>query len=392
MIELAIEEKVMPKASIKVIGVGGAGGNTVNSIVDAACGDITCIVANTDAQALELSRAHHKVHIGLTATKGLGTGANPDLGKLAAEEDLEAILNVVGQTDIVFLTAGLGGGTGSGALPVVARALKEKDILTIAIVTKPFTFEGKRRAQVAQESIENLTSEVDTLIVIPNQRLIEVADANISMLDAFGMINEVLGAAVKGMCDIITKSGHINVDFADVRTIMKGRGLAVMGTGRAAGLDRAQQATRQALSSNLLETMCIDGAHAVLLNITGNKKVGLHEISEAASIIYEKAAEDAHIILGSVIDESMGDEISVTVIATGFDRAHCAMPETKHEHTKQGAVIQMPVAPEMVAPAAVVVQESADAASEKAETLFDQGMLDADDLDVPTFLRKQIQQ
>ncbi len=317
--EVVSEMTTLSGASIKVIGVGGAGGNTVNSLLSSGCSDIESIVANTDAQVLRLSKAHHAVHIGVKSTKGLGTGANPDLGKRAAEEDLDKIMEVVGDADIVFLTGGMGGGTGSGALPVIAHALRERGILSIAIVTKPFIFEGKRRASVAQKAIETLRKEVDTLIIIPNQKLLEFVGTEVSMIDAFALINDVLSKAVKGISDIITKPGHINVDFADVRTIMKDMGLAVLGTGVSSGQHRAKEAALKAISSPLLENMNIKGARGVLLNITGGKNLGIHEISHAASVIYEQAHEDATIILGSVIEESMADEVMVTIIATGFE-------------------------------------------------------------------------
>ncbi len=318
MIEFKEEVYSQSIASIKVIGVGGAGGNTVNSIVASGNQGIESIVANTDAQVLALSKATHTVHIGIKSTKGLGTGANPDLGKRAAEEDLDKIMEAIGDADIVFLTAGMGGGTGSGALPVVARALRERGILSIAVVTKPFVFEGKRRATVAEKAIEALRKEVDTLIIVPNQKLLDVVGQDVSMIDAFAMINDILGKSVKGISDIITKPGHINVDFADVKTIMKDMGLAVLGTGCASGEDRAAQAAKKAIASPLLENVSIKGARGVLLNITGGKNLGLHEISQAASVIYDQVDEDATIILGSVIDESLIDEVMVTIIATGF--------------------------------------------------------------------------
>ncbi|TET05878.1 cell division protein FtsZ [Candidatus Dependentiae bacterium] len=317
--ELKEENNLTPPALLKVIGVGGAGGNTVNSIIESSCEHIETIAVNTDAQALHFSKAHNKIQIGIKSTKGLGTGANPELGKRAAEEDLDKVMEFVDDTDIVFLTAGMGGGTGSGALPTIARALREKNILSIAIVSLPFSFEGKRRHIIAEETIASLKKEVDTLIIIPNQKLLDVVDKHVSMLDAFAMINDVLVQSVKGITDIITKPGHINVDFADVRTIMKGKGLAVMGNAKASGENRTQEATLRAITSPLLENMSIKGAHSVLLNITGGKDLSLHEISEAATIIYEEAAEDAHIILGSVIDENIEDEVSITIIATGFD-------------------------------------------------------------------------
>ncbi len=325
--EETVYEQGAPIASIKVIGVGGAGGNTVNSIIESGHQNIECIVANTDAQALDLSKAVQKMQIGVKSTKGLGAGTNPEVGKRAAEEDLDKVMTAVGDADIVFLAAGMGGGTGSGALPVIAHALREQGVLTIAIVTKPFIFEGKRRMQIAQDAIERLREEVDTLLVLPNQRLLDVVDKKVSMIDAFAMINEVLSQSVKSIVDIITKPGHMNVDFADVRTIMKDRGLAVMGTGRASGENRAMEAALNAISSPLLENMSIEGAHGVLLNITGGRNLGIHEISEAALVVYEQAAEDANIILGSVIDESLTDEVIVTIIATGFDKQDVVMRE-----------------------------------------------------------------
>lgn len=313
-----LEQRML--ASIKVIGVGGAGGNTVNSMIEAEYKGIEFIVANTDAQALALSKAHHKIQLGVKSTKGLGAGANPDIGKRAAEEDLNKVMDHLEDSDIVFLTGGMGGGTGSGALPIIARALREKNILSIAIVTKPFLFEGKRRARVADEAIELIKKEVDTLLIIPNQKLLQVVDQKVSMIQAFAMINAILNQSVKGISEIITKPGHINVDFADVRAVMKDMGLAVMGTGRATGPDRALEAARQAIASPLLENMDIQGAKGVLLTISGSSSLGLHEVSLAASVIYEQADTDANIILGSVIDESLGDEVRVTVIATGFDQ------------------------------------------------------------------------
>jgi len=319
-------------ASIKVVGVGGAGGNTINSMIDAEFSDISFIAANTDSQALDLSKANEKIQLGIKSTKGLGTGANPELGKRAAEEDLDKIVEQIKDADIVFLTGGMGGGTGSGALPVIAKALKELGILSIAVVTKPFLFEGKRRSTVAQNAIDEIKEIVDTLIVIPNQKLLDVADTKVSMIEAFLMINSVLVQSVKGVADIITKPGHINVDFADVRTIMKDMGRAVMGTGKAAGENRAITAAKEAISSPLLENMSIEGARGVLLNISGGPSLGLHEISQAASVIYDQADENANIILGSVIDDSLQEEVSVTVIATGFNpEKHYQVHEEKEK-------------------------------------------------------------
>ena len=316
--------------SIKVIGVGGAGGNAVNSIIESGCQGIGFVVANTDAQALEFSKAQHKIQIGVKSTKGLGAGANPEVGKRAAEEDLDKVMDAVHGADIVFIVAGMGGGTGSGSTPVIARALRDRGVLSIAIVIRPFIIEGKRRAATAEEAIQKLKQDVDALIIVPNEKLLEVVDENVSMKDAFAMINEgILSQSVRGLSDIITRPGHINVDYADVRTIMKDRGLAVMGTGKASGAGRARTAAIQAISSPLLENMSVVGARGVLCNITGGKDLGLREISEAASVVYEQAHEDANIIIGSVIDENLKDEVIVTIIATDFERS--AAPQVQEE-------------------------------------------------------------
>jgi cell division protein FtsZ len=325
MIELVEYEldnlRTMSPVCIKVVGVGGAGGNMVNSIVESDHLDIECITVNTDVQALNMSLASERIHIGVKSTKGLGTGANPDIGERAAQEDLEKVMHAIGTADIVFLVGGLGGGTGSGGMPVIAQALWDRGVLCIAIVTKPFAFEGKKRTRVATEAVERLKKVVDTLIVMHNQKLLEVTDKQISMIDAFAMENNVLVQSVRSIADIIAKPGHINVDFADVRAIMKGRGFAVMGTGRANGVGRAQEAAFQAISSPLLENMSITGARGILLNITGGPSLGLHEINEAASIVYQEAHEDANIIIGSVIDNTLSDDVLVTIIATGFEEA-----------------------------------------------------------------------
>ncbi len=381
------EQDQVALASIKVIGVGGAGGNTVQSMIKSQFKDIEFIVANTDAQALRLSQASHKIQLGVKSTKGLGAGANPELGKRAAEEDLEKIIDTVGSADIVFLTAGMGGGTGSGATPVIAKALRDQGILTVAVVTRPFLFEGKRRARIAEETIEELRSSVDTLIVIPNQKLLEVTGKNISMIDAFSMINEVLINSVKGISDIITRPGHINVDFADLKVIMKDKGLAVMGTGKAVGEHRAMEAALHAISSPLLENMSIEGAKSVLLNITGGTNVGLHEINEAASVIYEQADPHANIILGAVIDEALDKELIVTIVATGFDR-----PKTQSIAVEPMQEIQTAVA---VKATVRDVQEPIHKTAKIEESTVhvkEQELADMNDLDVPTFMRKQAPQ
>src|SRR5579872_333196 len=332
--------------SIKVIGVGGAGGNAVNSIIESGCQGIGFVVANTDAQALEFSKAQHKIQIGVKSTKGLGAGANPETGKRAAEEDLDKVMDAVHGADIVFIVAGMGGGTGSGATPVIARALRDRGVLSIAIVIRPFMIEGKRRAATAQEAIQKLKQDVDALIIVPNEKLLEVVDEHVSMKDAFAMINEgILSQSVRGLSDIITRPGHINVDYADIRTIMKDRGLAVMGTGKASGAGRARTAAIQAISSPLLENMSVVGARGVLCNITGGKDLGLREISEAASVVYEQAHEDANIIIGSVIDENLTNEVVVTIIATDFE--HSAAPQVQEEPEvilDMGKSVEVPLA------------------------------------------------
>ncbi len=375
MLEFELQEnqnELNAIATIKVIGVGGAGGNTVNSMIDAGYKNIEFLVANTDAQALKLSKAHHKIQLGVKSTKGLGTGAHPEIGKRAAEEDLDKILEIIGDADVVFLAAGMGGGTGSGASPVIAKALKEKGILTIAIVTKPFTFEGKRRMRTAQESIDALKKEVDTLIIIPNQKLLENVGPDVSMIEAFEMINDVLNQSIKGISDIITKPGHINVDFADLKTIMKDMGLAVMGTAKATGPNRAKEAAEKAISSDLLENMSIKGAQSVLLNITGGTNLGIYEISQAASVIYEQADEDAHIILGSVIDPQLKDEVTVTIIATGFLIQNEENKELKIKGTK------------------LDIDQKVEKSLVKNIELSKPVTLDNDDIDVPAYLRKEL--
>ncbi|HLW72963.1 MAG TPA: cell division protein FtsZ [Candidatus Babeliales bacterium] len=385
--------------SIKVIGVGGAGGNAVNSIIESGCQGIGFVVANTDAQALEFSKAQHKIQIGVKSTKGLGAGANPEIGKRAAEEDLDKVMEAISGADIVFIVGGMGGGTGSGGLPVIARALREKGILSIAIVTRPFLFEGKRRAAVADAAIDRLKNDVDTLIIIPNQKLLEVVDEHVSMIDAFAMINEgVLSQSVRGLSDIITRPGHINVDYADIRTIMKDRGLAVMGTGKASGVGRARAAALQAISSPLLENMSVVGAHGVLCNITGGKGLGLHEISEAASVVYEQAHEDANIIIGSVIDENLHDEVIVTIIATDFERS--VSPVQAQEKISEYKLEDKQAAPEPVVvevkeiEVAAVIADKHDVQKQHRSDFFDQAdtfgcAVDSKDLDIPTFMRQR---
>ncbi len=368
------------QAIIKVVGIGGGGNNAVNSMVDSDLEGVTFIVANTDAQALKTSPVTEAIQLGRKVTKGLGAGSNPDVGRRAAEEDIDTIINYIADADILFLTAGMGGGTGTGATPVIAKAARELGILTVAVVTKPFLFEGRRRAKQADQAIEDLRLEVDTLIVIPNQKLIDLADPNISVLDAFAMANNVLKQAIKGVADIIVKPGHINVDFADVKSIMKGMGMALMGTGRASGEGRAHKAALEAISSPIIENVAIEGAKGVLINISGNSNLGLHEIHEAANVIYDKASDDANIILGSVIDESMGDDIAVTIIATGFEMAKDASGEV--------SMASLTAAPVQQQIAAVAPPKEAKPESSEVEVSASQE-IDLDDIDTPTFLRRR---
>ena len=306
-------------ANIKVIGVGGAGNNGVNGMVDAELKNIEFIAVNTDKQALSESKANKKIQIGEKLTRGLGAGANPEIGKCSAEESKAEIAEALKGADMVFVTAGMGGGTGTGAAPVVDETSKEMGILTVAVVSKPFPFEGKRRMMQAESGIEELRQCVDTLIIIPNEKLLQIAEKETSFKDAFKMSDDVLRQGIQGISDLITIPGLVNLDFADVKTIMLDAGIAHMGTGRARGEHRAQEAARQAIHSPLLETS-IEGAGGVLINVTGGKDLGLLEINEAAELVQKSVDPDANIIFGAVIDENLSDEIIITVIATGFNK------------------------------------------------------------------------
>ena len=306
-------------ALIKVVGVGGAGVNAVNRMIEAGLKGVEFIAVNTDAQALLMSEADIKLDIGRQLTRGLGAGSDPEVGRAAAEEHLEEIEEVLKGADMVFITAGKGGGTGTGAAPVVAEVAKSLGALTIGVVTRPFAFEGRRRSVQAESGIQRLKEKVDTLIIIPNERLLTLADAKTSMVDAFKMADEVLLQGVKGITDLINVPGVINTDFADVKTVMHDAGTAIMGVGTASGDDRALNAAKHAITSPLLEAS-IEGARGILLNIAGGPSLGLLEVNEAAEEIHAHAHPDANIIFGSVIDESLGDTVRVTVIAAGFDR------------------------------------------------------------------------
>ncbi|WP_425473435.1 cell division protein FtsZ [Thermosediminibacter litoriperuensis] len=317
-------------ANIKVIGIGGGGNNAVNRMIDAGLRGVEFIAVNTDAQALFLSKADKKIQIGEKLTKGLGAGANPEIGKKAAEESRTEIEEALKGADMIFITAGMGGGTGTGAAPVVAEISKNLGILTVGVVTKPFSFEGKKRMTHAEMGISNLKNCVDTLITIPNDRLLSIAEKKTSILDAFRIADDILRQGVQGISDLIAVPGLINLDFADVRTIMMETGLAHMGIGRGSGENRAIEAAKQAVSSPLLETS-IEGAKGVLLNITGSSNLGLLEVNEAAEFISAAADPDANIIFGAVIDEKLQDEIRITVIATGFEQKEKPVKEEDFE-------------------------------------------------------------
>jgi cell division protein FtsZ len=356
-------------ARIKVIGVGGGGGNAVNRMIEAGIEGIEFLVANTDLQALKRSKAPIKIQLGSKLTKGLGAGANPNVGREAALEDTDKIIEVLEGADMVFVTTGLGGGTGTGAAPIIASLATELEALTVAVVTKPFHFEGRRRMQQAENGIRELKECVDTVITIPNERLLHTVQKDSSLAESFGVADDVLRQAVQGISDLITVPGLINLDFADVKSIMAGMGMALMGAGRAHGENRAIEATQQAISSPLLEEATIQGAKGVLINITGGPDLTLYEVNTASTIIRESADEDANIIFGAVIDENMRDEMKITVIATGFGEEVVAVASA-------AGVSSVTAAPRLV-------QRSTD------ELPRPMMQARADDLDVPTFIRKK---
>ena len=320
MFELVDDGQEQTGASIKVIGVGGAGGNAVNRMIDSGLTGVEFLAANTDSQVLTQSRCPRRLQLGTTITRGLGSGAKPEVGRQAAEADEAMIAESLEGADMVFVTAGMGGGTGTGAAPVVARIARSQGALTVAVVTRPFEFEGRRRMQAAEDGLQELRSHVDTLIVIPNQRLLTIVDKNTPLREAFRTADQVLHHATKGISDLITVPGLVNLDFADVKTVMAERGNALMGAGVATGPNRAYEAAQSAVSSPLLDDISIAGAEALLVNVTGGESMSLHEINEAVSVVVDAAGRDANVIFGAVIDDSMGDAISITVIATGFGR------------------------------------------------------------------------
>jgi cell division protein FtsZ len=367
-------------ARIKVIGIGGAGGNAVNTMISYNLRGVDFIAANTDAQALEASASPVKIQLGAEVTKGLGAGSDPEVGKQAALETRDLLREQLQGADMVFITAGLGGGTGTGGAPIAAEIAKELGALTVAVVTKPFQFEGKRRNGQADAGIAELRQTVDTLIIVPNQRLLSLAGRNIPLIEAFKKADDILYHAVKGISDLIMVPGLINLDFADVKSIMSQMGLALMGTGTASGENRAVEAAQRAISSPLLEDNTIQGARGVLLNITGGPDMTLYEIHEASSLIQAEAHEDANIIFGTVVDESMGDEIRITVIATGFENA--AMAARTNVTTLSGMRRS-----NLNVPTFIRNEKPVDAfGAIRAEGGEEDGN---PDLEIPTFLRRQ---
>ncbi len=376
-IRLSFSEEQQQGAKIKVIGVGGGGSNAVNRMIRAKLEGVEFIAANTDLQALKLSQAPVKLQMGAKLTKGLGAGANPEIGRKAALEDTEKIIEALEGADMIFITAGLGGGTGSGAAPVVTSLASELGALTVAVITKPFAFEGKRRMVQAEHALSELVGCVDTVIVIPNERLMDTVERGTSFFEAFRIADDILRQAVQGISDIITIPGIINRDFADVKTIMQGQGYAVMGTAVASGSNRAVDAANRAISSPLLEDNSIQGAQGILINVSGSSSLTLHEVHEASSIIQKAAHENANIIFGAVQDDAMKESVKITVIAAGFrevgrrpvHQKPSYLPKTWKAAREHHNVVQ-----EVARNLTEVIQEVA-----------------ADDLDVPTFLRRQAQ-
>jgi len=391
---MLFEFDVEQKAKLKLIGVGGAGGNAVNRMIQFGMDGVNFIVINTDAQDLDNNEAKHKVQIGKNLTKGLGAGAKSEIGQSAVENDQEVIKSMLEGADMVFITAGMGGGTGTGAAPVIAQLSHEMGILTVGIATLPFNFEGPKRMTRALAGVAELRKACDTLIVIPNQKLMSIVERNTTLTDAFKLADSILHQAAKGISDLINVHGMINLDFADVETIMKNMGEAIMGTGVASGEERAVLAAQQAISSPLLDNGSIAGAQGVLVNITGGEDISLHEVDDATSIIFEEAGEDANIIFGAVIDPSMKDKISVTVIATGFNR----LPEEKTTSSFKGSGRTMEsaetriLADRMNEPVHSSVSSADESTKREPAFFFDDSKPQVDisaDLEIPAFIRRQ---
>jgi len=370
-----VKPEITPLASIKIIGIGGGGGNAVNRMISAKVDGVEFISVNTDAQALYHSQATHRINIGKGITRGLGAGSNPDVGKKSAEESCEELKSALDGADMVFITCGMGGGTGTGAAPIIADIAKELGILTIAVVTRPFSFEGAHRTEVGLEGMEDLKSKVDTLITIPNDKILSIIDKKTPLTDAFVVVDDVLRQAIQGIADLITTHGMINVDFADVRAIMQDAGSALMGIGYGSGENRAVEAARAAIESPLLE-MSIAGAKGILFNITGGNDLSMFEVDESAKIITEAADTDANIIFGTVINENYTGEIKCTVIATGF----CEEDQKRQQNmTAAGTIQRLGNVPTSQVRVGEIRQSSPSAKQEQGE-----------DLEVPAFMRKKL--
>ena len=392
---MEVKPKIESFARIKVLGIGGSGTSVVNRMSELGIKGVEFVAINTDSQALHNNQSDKKVHIGKSVTKGLGSGMNPELGRQAAEESIEDLEEVIDNADMVFITCGLGGGTGTGASPIVAELCKNKGILTVAVVTKPFTFEGSKRKEVAEIGYDNLKDKVDAIISIQNDRILQIIDKKTSLVDAFKTVDEVLRQGIAGISDLITTHGIVNADFADVRSIMQDAGTALMGIGRASGENRAQEAARLAINSPLLE-LAIDGAKGVLFNITGGSNLGMFEIDEAAKVITKSIDPDAKVKFGTVIDEDMGDEIRITVIATGFDESskrpiailsheekRHVMPEPKTAPVNLPQMAPMEVRKPMFNPRPVQPVSP-------VETPQSSSGDEEDELEIPAFIRKKM--
>lgn len=387
------EDSLDQVAKIKVVGVGGGGGNAVNTMIRSSVDGVEFITANTDAQALRRSEAVMKVQLGGHLTKGLGAGANPEIGRQAAEEDHQRLVEMFEGSDMIFVAAGMGGGTGTGAAPVIAKAAKEAGALTVGVVTKPFSREGKQRMQRAEQGITELREVVDSLVVVPNDRLLGLAGKNMSILDAFKPADDVLRQAVQGISDLITTDGLINVDFADVRTVMSNRGMAMMGIGIAEGERRAAEAAHNAISSPLLEEVDISGAMGVLVNISGSSSMTMEEFEEASTIIHEKVHEDANIIVGLVIDEELGEKIKITAIATGFGdsfdnkrRGTDVLKERSEALLRSNAKVDLDVPTHIRNQQAAPISNKQREMPSRNRDLF----IDDEQFDIPTFLRRRV--
>ena len=378
-----LDENIPQSAVIKVIGVGGGGGNAVHHMIKNQVSGVDFICANTDAQALNNLKAKTILQMGSNITKGLGAGANPEIGRQAALEDRDEIAEILSGADMVFITAGMGGGTGTGAAPIVAEVAREMGILTVAVITRPFPFEGKKRALVAEEGIRQLSQHVDSLITIPNEKLLEVLGKEATLLEAFKAANDVLLGAVKGIADLIMHPGMINVDFADVRTVMSEMGMAMMGTGRASGENRAREAAQAAIRSPLLEDINLQGARGILVNITAGENLSLGEFSDVGDTIEEFASDDATVVVGTVIDPSLGDEICVTVVATGLCSIHERPTKVVDNTTRHRTTDYR----QLERPAVMRNRDSAARVPVMAQAVGAE--TDMDYLDIPAFLRKQ---